>query len=42
MKDWLKSMFKLKNELFPQAAVDCCLEKWKKLGSTGQKISYIS
>ena len=42
MKDWLKNMFQLKNELFPLAAVDCCLRKWKKMGSTSQKISYIS
>ena len=35
-------MFQLKNELFPEAVVDCCLSKWKTMGSTSQKISYIS
>ena len=25
VKDWVKNMFQLKTELFPQAAVDCCL-----------------
>ena len=33
MKDWLKHMFQLKNELSPLAAVDCCLIKWKRMGS---------
>ena len=42
MKDWPKKMFQLKNELFPQVAVDCCLGKSKKIGSTGQTISRIS
>ena len=42
MKDWLENIFQLKNELFPLAAVDCCLQKWKKMGCTSQKIIYIS
>ena len=33
MKDCLKSMFQLRNELFPQEAVDFCLRKWEKMGN---------
>ena len=42
MKDCLKNMFQLMNELFSVAAVDCCIRKSKKVGSTSQKASYIS
>ena len=31
MIDWLKNMFQLKKKLLPVVAVDCCLEKWKKM-----------
>ena len=37
MKDWLRNIFQLKNELFAQEAVDCCLRK-RKMGPTSQKI----
>ena len=32
----------VKNELFPQAAVDSCLRKGKKTSFNWQKINYIS
>ena len=41
MKDWPKNIFQLRNELFLQA-VDRHLRKWKKVGFTTQKVSYIS
>ena len=34
MKDWLKNMIQLKNELFRLTAVECRLRKWNKMGST--------
>ena len=42
MKDWLKNMIQLKNELFRLTAVDCRLRKWNKMGSTSQTIIYIT
>ena len=37
MKDWLKNMFQLNNELFPLAAVDCCRENERKLVPIARK-----